>query len=367
MIRLEGVCLNRGMFSLKGIDLTISRGEHLFIIGPSGSGKTLLLETIAGIHGDASGRIVIMGRDVAGLLPEERGVSLMYQDCSLFPHLTVAENIGFGLMVRGIPESETATVVENLAERFGIAPLRDRYPASLSGGEKQRVALARALATSPALLLLDEPFAAIDSMLKSRFIDELSCLKMERDLTIIQVSHSREEVYALADRVAVMIDGRLQQVGTCDEVFCCPVSREIAVFTGYENILEGTVTSGDKGPYLLVAAGIRIGVPQSIPPGTRMIACIRSTDVVLQPGNFHGSSMFWRTDGLVTNIRKDDSGVSVTVDCGVPIISWFSHREMEQYQWHLGQEVGVFLPSRSVHLFYPDHLAEQPTSQSGYT
>ena len=364
MIRLEGVSLTRGTFSLEGIDLSLSRGEHLFVIGPSGSGKTLLLETIAGIHGDASGKILIMGRDMAGLLPEERGLSLMYQDYSLFPHLTVTENIGFGLMIRGVPKSETATIVDNLVARFGITPLRDRYPASLSGGEKQRVALARALATSPVLLLLDEPFAAIDPMLKSQFIDELGRIRRERDLTILQVSHSREEVYALADRVAVMIDGRVRQVGTCDEVFRSPASREVAIFTGYENILEGVVTSDDRRIHLLVAGGIRIGIPQGTPPGTRMVACIRAADVVLTPEGSHGTGGLRIADGVVASTRNDEHGVSVTVDCGVPIISWFSHREMEQHQWRLGQEVGVLLPSQSVHLFDSDHPEEHLISHS---
>ncbi|OPX67279.1 MAG: Trehalose/maltose import ATP-binding protein MalK [Methanoregulaceae archaeon PtaB.Bin056] len=366
MIQLEGVSLTRSTFSLRGITLSLKKGEHFFIIGPSGSGKTLLLETIAGIHPDAGGRILMMGKDITDLPPEERGLSLMYQDYSLFPHLTVSENIGFGLTIRGIPHREISKVVESLVARYGIASLRDRYPASLSGGEKQRVALARALATSPALLMLDEPFAAIDPMLKSQFMHELRMIREQGNLTILQVSHSREETYALADRVAVMIDGTVRQVGTCDEVFSRPASLDVAIFTGFENILEGTVISDDTGGHILVAGRIRIAVPHDILPGTRLVACIRAADVRIHPEGHLCTPGIHPAEGIVTGIREDERGTSVTVDCGVAIISWFSHREQEKYQWRTGQKARVVLPSPLVHLVLEGHLEGLPISHSRF-
>lgn len=364
MIELEQVFLTRGSFSLSGIDLTLSQGEHFFIIGPSGSGKTLLLETIAGIHPDAGGRILIDGKDMGNLPPEERGLSLMYQDYSLFPHLTVAENIGFGLKIQGIPQREISRVVESLVVKFGISPLLDRHPASLSGGEKQRVALARALATSPALLLLDEPFAAIDPTLKSQFIDEVKMIREERDLTILQVSHSREEAYALADRVAVLIGGKICQVGTCDDVFRRPASLDVAVFSGIENILEGIVTSGTLGERILVAGRIRISVSHDVPPGTHMIVCIRAADVMLHPEGEQITPEIFSAEGIVHGLRADEHGVSVSIDCGVLVTSWYSYREQERCQWKIGQKVMVEFPFQDAHLIRKEHGEDLPLFHS---
>lgn len=364
MIQLERVSLTRGSFSLRKIDLTVTQGEHFFIIGPSGSGKTLLLETIAGIHPDAGGRILTGGKDMGDLPPEKRGLSLMYQDYSLFPHLTVAENIGFGLKTQGIPQHEISMVVESLVSRFGLSTLLDRHPASLSGGEKQRVALARALATSPSLLLLDEPFAAIDPTLKSQFIDELKMIRDERDLTILQVSHSREEAYALADRVAVLIDGKICQVGTCDEVFRRPASLDVAVFTGIENILEGVVTSGDSGKRILITGKIRIGVSHDIPPGTHMIGCIRAAEVMIHPEGEPVNPEISSNEGIVNGLRADEHGISVLIDCGVPVTSWFSCREQERYQWRIGQKVLVGFPLQAVQLIRREHGEDLPIFHS---
>lgn len=210
MIQLEGVSLTRGTFSLSGIDLSLTKGEHFFVIGPSGSGKTLLLETIAGIHTDAGGRILMMGKDMADLPPEERGLSLMYQDYALFPHLTVAENIGFGLTIRGIPHREISMVVESLIARFGIASLRDRYPASLSGGEKQRVALARALIQKPDLLLLDEPFAALDTLLRVKLREELARIRCSFDIPVVMVTHDPEDIRVFAETLVIYDIGRVR-------------------------------------------------------------------------------------------------------------------------------------------------------------
>ncbi len=350
MIQLERVSLTRGSFSLREIDLTIKQGEHFFIIGPSGSGKTLLLETIAGIHPDAEGRILINGKDMENVPPEKRGLSLMYQDYSLFPHLTVAENITFGLKIQGIPQHEISRVIESLVFKFGLSTLLDRHPASLSGGEKQRVALARALATNPGILLLDEPFAAIDPVLKSQFIDELKMIREEKDLTILQVSHSREETYTLADRVAILIGGKICQVGTCNEVFCHPVSINVAVFTGIENILDGLVISGKSGERILIAGNVRIGIPHNIPAGTHVVVCIRAADIIINPICDPENPEFFSNEGIIKGLREDEHGVSVSIDCGVMITSWFSRREQKRYQLKIGQKVLLGFPFQAVQL-----------------
>jgi molybdate/tungstate transport system ATP-binding protein len=208
MIALEGISLTRGSFSLRGVDLSVGKGKCLFLVGPSGAGKTLLLEIIAGLHPGAEGIVRLRGRDMAGVPPEGRGLGLVYQGYALFPHLTVRENVAFGPRMQGVGDDEVRAVVDPLLDRFGLRGLADRLSGGLSGGEGQRVALARALATGPDILLLDEPFGAVDPPLRARFIRELKELRQEQGLTVVQVSHARDEAFALADRVAVISGGR---------------------------------------------------------------------------------------------------------------------------------------------------------------
>jgi ABC-type Fe3+/spermidine/putrescine transport system ATPase subunit len=222
MIALEKVSLRRGTFSLQRVSLSIRRGECLFLMGPSGAGKTLLLEVIAGLHQDATGRVLLRGNDMTGVPPEERDVALVYQDYALFPHLTVRENVAFGPRMRGFSTSRIDALIGGLLDRFGIREMERRYPGTLSGGERQRVALARALATEPDILLLDEPFAAVDQDLRGRFILEMRDLQRQQGITVVQVSHARDEALVLADRIAVISAGRILKTGSAEEVFPGP-------------------------------------------------------------------------------------------------------------------------------------------------
>ncbi len=193
-------------FSLKGISFEVEAGEHFAIVGPTGSGKSLLLETIAGIHTPDSGRIVFMGNDVTSTPPENRGIGIVYQDCALFPHMSVFDNIAYGLRIRkceGVEEK-----VKELAEMLEIEYLLDRKPETLSGGEKQRVAIARALAVEPKLILLDEPFSALDRETRLRLRESIMSLLREEKITTIHVTHIEEDA-KVADRVARMENGRL--------------------------------------------------------------------------------------------------------------------------------------------------------------
>ncbi len=193
-------------FSLKGISFEVDAGEHFAIVGPTGSGKSLLLETIAGIYTPDSGRIVFMGNDVTSIPPENRGIGIVYQDCALFPHMSVFDNIAYGLRIRkreGVEEK-----VKELAEMLEIEHLLDRKPETLSGGEKQRVAIARALAVEPKLILLDEPFSALDRETRLRLRESIMSLLREERITTIHVTHIEEDA-KVADRIARMENGRL--------------------------------------------------------------------------------------------------------------------------------------------------------------
>ena len=347
MIRLEGVSLTLGNFSLGKIDLSIGEGEHFFVIGPSGAGKTILLETIAGVHPGAGGRVILGGNDVSGLPPERRGIALVYQDYGLFPHLTVAENIAFGLKTRGRPRLEIGPVVENLLSQFGIAPLSGRHPGSLSGGEKQRVALARALATDPRILLLDEPFAAIDPQLREQFMADLRTLRREKGLTIVQVSHSREEVFALADRAAVLIDGSLRQVGSREEVFRRPATVEVARFTGFENLYPGEVISSHGGYANIRIGGLVLSAHTTFPTGSRVTVCIRGEDMTLAPGPGVGEGCL---PGVITGISESEHGVRVRVDTGVPVVVHLAKREFREQGYRPGDRVATCIDPAVVHV-----------------
>ncbi|CVK31402.1 ATP-binding cassette domain-containing protein [Methanoculleus bourgensis] len=240
MLDVRGLSLSLGEFSLDGVDLTVDDGEYFIILGPTGAGKTILLETIAGIYAPASGTISLDGRDITRTDPKDRGIGMVYQDYMLFPHLTVEENIGFGLLQRKTEPDRIRELVSETADLLGIGHLLDRTPGTLSGGEQQRAAaIARALVLRPRVLLLDEPLSALDAVTRDRLRRELKAVHRATGTTVVHITHHFEDIFALADRVAVMQDGRIAQTGTPDEVFRKPATEFVAAFTGMENVFYG--------------------------------------------------------------------------------------------------------------------------------
>lgn len=237
MLKVEKLTVKCGAFTLKDISFEVARGEFFVLLGPTGAGKTVLLETIAGLHSPTRGRVFLGGQDVTLLPPERRGIAIVYQDYALFPHLKVKENITYALRFRRHSERKIKGWRE-VVDLLGIGHLLARYPGSLSGGEKQRVALARALAAQPQMLLLDEPLSALDPATREEIERELKKLHVALGLTTVMVTHNFSEVFALADQVAVIFDGALAQVGTPQEVFRNPKSREVARFVGTENFYQ---------------------------------------------------------------------------------------------------------------------------------
>ncbi len=350
MIALEGVSLTRGNFTLRKVDLSVSRGEYLFLVGPSGAGKTLLLEVMAGLHPDLTGRVLIGGRDMTGVPPEGRNVALVYQDYALFPHLTVRENVAFGPILRGHPEERINMLVQSLLDRFGLTMLADRYPDTLSGGERQRVALARALATEPEVLLLDEPFAAVDPLLRARFMQEMKSLQREKGLTVVQVSHSRDEAFALADRVAVISGGRILQAGTVEEVFRRPVNREAARIAGIENLVEGMVIeSTGFGSEILLPGNARILAATPSRAGARVTACIPAAEIRLVRGATCAREGTSAVTGTVTGIVPGEHTILVELDCGFPLVARVTGTEDGGVP-AIGTIVTAIIPPEAVHL-----------------
>lgn len=253
-LRFAGVRKDYGSIrALRGLDLEVADGELIVLVGPSGSGKSTALRAAAGLEDVTDGTIHIGGRDVTRVPPAGRNISMVFQSYALFPHLTVAENIGFGLRARGVPRSEAHARVKSAAEVVGCGELLERRPFELSGGERQRVALARALVREPDVFLLDEPLSNLDAQLRVHMRAELKRLHQRLEATMIYVTHDQVEALTLGDRVAVLRDGELQQLGPPDEIYRRPANRFVAHFIGSPamNFFPGRLDDGAlrAGPF----------------------------------------------------------------------------------------------------------------------
>jgi putative spermidine/putrescine transport system ATP-binding protein len=233
-----------GLVAVERLSARVEQGEFLTILGPSGSGKTTVLSMVAGLTAPSAGRIHIAGRDVTDLPPQERRIGLVFQSYALFPHLDVFRNVAFPLAVRGTPRGEVARRVAAALARVRLTGLEKRRPSQLSGGQQQRVALARALVFEPDILLLDEPLGALDRKLREEVQVELKALQRELGITTLLVTHDQEEALSLSDRLLVLSEGTVQQVGAPDAVYRRPANRFVAEFLGIANLLQGRLTRG---------------------------------------------------------------------------------------------------------------------------
>jgi len=245
-VSIENVSFGYGdTLVLDDVSLAIEPGEYFCFLGPSGSGKTTLLRLVAGFGTPSKGRIVIGGRDVTHLPPWERNLGMVFQSYALWPHMTVAKNVAFGLERRKLSRAEIGRKVRIALERVGLSHLADRRPAQLSGGQQQRVALARTLVIEPAVLLLDEPLSNLDAKLRTEMRVELKRLQRELGITTIYVTHDQEEANAAAGRIAVLDGGRIQQIGSPVDMYDHPANRFVAAFLGTANLVEGRI-EGDR-------------------------------------------------------------------------------------------------------------------------
>jgi iron(III) transport system ATP-binding protein len=281
-LRIIDVSKAFGSFqALKNVSLEVREGEFVCFLGPSGCGKTTLLRAIAGLDPQSSGRIEQGGKDVSLLPPSRRDFGIVFQSYALFPNLTVAKNVGYGLESRKTRRAEIERRVAELLEMVGLTDQARKFPGQLSGGQQQRVALARALATSPGLLLLDEPLSALDAKVRAHLRKEIKELQRKLGLTTIMVTHDQEEALTMADRIVVMNKGVIEQVGSPSEIYGDPVSPFVADFIGQMNFLPATVV--DDNMVRLGKVDFQHGdLKQGLRPGAAVTLCVRPEDVVLQ-------------------------------------------------------------------------------------
>lgn len=276
------------MAAVSEVSLSIQEGELFTLLGPSGCGKTTLLRLIAGFYAPDEGEIFFDGRKVNDVPPHERGIGMVFQNYALWPHMTVFDNAAYGLKLRGIGRSESATRVEAVLEKVKLTGLGSRYPGQLSGGQQQRVALARALVLNPKILLLDEPLSNLDAKVRVQVRQEIRKLQKELGITTVYVTHDQEEALTLSDRIAVFNQGKLFQVGTPKELYERPANRFVADFIGINNLIDGSVEAIDLKERRLrvkTALGTLSALfDERFQTGDRCVLCIRPENAVVDGG-----------------------------------------------------------------------------------
>jgi iron(III) transport system ATP-binding protein len=350
-LRVAGLTRRFGAFTaLDGIDLEVQRGEFVCFLGPSGCGKTTLLRAIAGLDRHDEGAIWMAGRDVSRAPPAERDFGIVFQSYALFPNLTVSQNVGYGLVNRRMRRAARESRVRELLALVGMPEQGTKYPVQLSGGQQQRVALARALATSPSLLLLDEPLSALDAKVRVRLREEIRDLQRRLGVTTIMVTHDQEEALAMADRIVVMNRGAIEQVGTPSDIYQRPVTPFVADFIGAMTFLDGVVT----GPQRVQAGSIALDCAgeRGFLPGARVKLGFRPEEIRVRGVQAQdANALSVRIDGLEflgaycrARLAPDHAGAT-------PITADFSANLMRDLGMAPGQTILVALPPESIRLF----------------
>ena len=363
-IAVRNVTKRFGSFTaLDNVSLEIPQGRLVALLGPSGSGKTTLLDCVAGLATPDAGRIAAGERvlfDAASRFNTpvaKRGVGYVLQDLALFPHLTVEQNTEYGLVL--LPRSVRRQRAAEMLQEFRIEHLRQQRPAEISGGERQRVALARTLVTDPCVLLLDEPLAALDATTKSKILDDLRRWNQAHRIPILYVTHSREEVLALGERVLVLDQGRIIAEGTPHEVLRAPLQETVAQLAGFENIFDATVEAihEDRGTMICRLSGIEAGggVLLETPlirtaAGSMLRVGIRAGDILLAIAKPAGLSARNVIAGRLVSLERRDVIISARVNCGVEMEVYLTLAARDALQLEAGREVWLIVKTHSCHL-----------------
>ena len=347
MIKISNLTVRLGDFSLREVNLDVDSGEYFIILGPTGAGKTMLLESIAGLHPVVTGTVSVDGRDITNLQPERRGLGIVYQDHVLFPHLSVWENVAFGLKSMRCPKRDMWPRVEKIAQLMHIDHLLQRKPPGLSGGERQRVSLARALVIQPKLLLLDEPLSALDPEAREKMQQELAEIHRRLNVTIIHVTHDFEEALSLGERVAVLNKGRVVQVGTPDDIMRRPNSEFVAGFALSRNLFTGEVV-GPEDNVTVDIGSVRIRAETKLRGSVH--ASIRPEDIFIsrEPIRSTAGDSF---QGKITGVVDKGSMIYVTVDVPPDFTCLVSRQAFGELDLKTGIEVYITIRASAVHVF----------------
>ncbi len=350
MLRIESLTAAVGSFRLRDIHLSVAEGECHALIGPSGAGKSTLLNAVLGLLRPQCGRILLAGRDITGLPIERRELGYLPQQTGLFPHLDVRRNLVYGARARRLPPAEFEPLLDQLVRATGLAPLLHRLPHTLSGGERQRVGLVRALVSRPRVLLLDEPFASLNESLKRELWWLLRDLIRERRLTVLMVTHDLAEAYFLADRLTVLLDGRVVQQGESADVYLRPVAPQVARFLGVETLHPGRILAFQDGLATVQVGSTRLTALASPGLSADVLVSIRGEDVILERDDDVTSSARNRLPSRVLSVRPGSPLLCVQLDAGFPLLACITRPAYEELAIRPGLPVTAVIKATAVHL-----------------
>jgi len=350
MLEIEALTVAAGSFRLCDVNLGVERGECHAVLGPSGSGKSTLLHTVLGVLPLLQGSIRLEGKDLTGVPIERRGLGYVPQQLGLFPHLTVRNNLAYSARARGVPPAEFQPLVDQLVAATGIGPLLDRRPGTLSGGERQRVGLVRALASRPRLVLLDEPFGALNESLRRELWWVLRELRRQQQLTVLLITHDLTEAYFLADRVTVLLNGRVVQQGDKAEVYGRPAAPEVARFLGVETLQPGRVLEVRDG-----LATVEVGTAQliALAPAEAagdVLVSIRGEEVMLRRDSAVAESARNHLPARVVSVRPGSPLQCVELDAGFPLFAFVTRAACEELDLRPAATVTALIKASAVHL-----------------
>lgn len=349
MIKISGLCTRLRSFVLQDINLNIESGDYFILVGPSGSGKTVLLETIAGLHRATSGLIIINGKDITNLESEKRTIGMVYQDISLFPHLSVKENIVFGLKIRREKSERINFKLHRVIQLLDIEYLLFRKPNTLSGGEKQKVALARALVINPEVLLLDEPLGALDQQSRENVRKEITRIHNELGITVVHVTHDFGEAITMGTRIAVMGSGSIKQVGTPDEIFHSPNSEFVARYTMAANILLGVAKEENDKATVFIVEGTKFITDSTIKG--HCYASIRPEDIIISDVRPSGDNQNF-FPAVINQIDNHGSIVYIRVNLPPMLVGMLTRYSYEEMDLKVGKQVFLSVKPSAVNLFH---------------